>query len=113
MEERNVRQPLRIEHLGDRPPDVLVRPVLPGVDQGRALVVDQELVEGDTEGLRHGRDPVDLADDVVDPRLHRSSSSPVRTDNRATIPPMAGIPDGRVVNLACCAERMTRAVAVR
>ena len=73
MEEHEVGELRRVKHLANRPADVLVQEVVARVDERRALVVDQELVERDPVGLRERRDPLAAARDVVDPRLHRSS----------------------------------------
>lgn len=67
MQERDELERGRVEHLPDRLVDRVVAVVLTRVDERRALVVDEELVEGDAEVRRPGRDPVDAVDDLVDP----------------------------------------------
>jgi hypothetical protein len=70
VQERDIRQPRRIEHFRNRPPDVLVQPIFPRMNQRRPLIVNQELVEGDAVRRRPGGDAVDAAGDVVDACLY-------------------------------------------
>lgn len=69
MQKCHEREAPRVEHLGDRASYGVVEGVDAGVDECRTLVVDQELVHRDPEIVRPGRDPVDVGDDLVDPRL--------------------------------------------
>jgi hypothetical protein len=58
-----------VQHLGDGLADVVVHRVHAGMDERRALVVDQELVELEVQAVGvGGGDPVDPVDDLVDPR---------------------------------------------
>jgi hypothetical protein len=68
VQERDVGQPRGVEHLRHGVADALVEVVHPRVYERGALVVDQELVEGDPRGRHVGRDPVGPLPDVVDPR---------------------------------------------
>ena len=73
VEQHDVREAGRVEHLADRLADAVVGLVHAGVNQHRGLVVDQELVEGDRDvGIRRSGDPVDAVDDLVDLRHVRS-----------------------------------------
>ena len=67
--EDHVLELARIEHLRNGVTNVLVEPVHPCVDEGGALVVDQELVELKIGVWKRdrGADPVDPVDHFVYP----------------------------------------------
>jgi hypothetical protein len=73
VQQDHIRKPPRVQHLSDGAADVVVHRVHPGVDERRALVVDQELVELEVQAIevKRGRDPVDPIHDLVDPRHGR------------------------------------------
>ena len=70
VQQRHVLQPRRVQDLRDRRPHRLVGLVHAGVDQRRALVVDQELVEGDAVLGFPGGDAIDAIADRVDSGDH-------------------------------------------
>ncbi len=67
VQEDHVRQVGGVQHLRDRVPHAVLVAVEAGVDQGRPLAGEEELVEGDAGTGVPRRDPVNVADDLVNP----------------------------------------------
>jgi hypothetical protein len=68
MEQNDATQLGRIQHFADGAANRFVEVMHSGMDEGRALVGDQELIEGDAVWLLPGGDPINAIDDLIDPR---------------------------------------------
>ena len=63
----HVGQSGRVEDLGHGGPDVVIHRVGPGVDEGGAFVVDEELVEAQALLRCEGTNAIDAIANVIDP----------------------------------------------
>ena len=110
MAKGHIGKPLWIEHLRHGGPHGVVGLVKASVDQGRALVIDQELVEADRSVAgRRIADAIDTVDDLADLRhVVLPERFPVRSCQTSGQNPTLGthVEDARVVEQFDLDERM-------
>ena len=72
MKKDDVTQPGGVEHLSDGAAHILEKVMHAGVDEGGALVGNQELIDGNPVRLLPGGEAVDAVNDLVDAGVGRS-----------------------------------------